>query len=154
MGVHPTSTATPTIPTTRPAIFPFVRASPVHAAATTAANSAVVALSIAAREAVRLISEAAIRENGIAALKAPSARNSFQRDRSFGRRPTTTAKSARAAAARPTRSSMSTKGPRAGTATRIKRNELPQIAPRSNRAPRSRAPIRYSSPLIRFAGVA
>ena len=56
MVVHPTSTATPIIPITSPATLPFVRASPIQTAATTAANSAVVALSIAAREAVRLIS--------------------------------------------------------------------------------------------------
>src|SRR5919202_3033157 len=89
IGVHPTSTATPTIPVTSPITFPFVRDSPIHAAATTAVNSAVVEFRMAAREAVRLISEAAMSEKGIAALQVPSIRNSFQRARSFGRRPTT-----------------------------------------------------------------
>ena len=64
MGAHPTSTATPTIPSTSPATFLAESASPAQAAATTAPNSGVVEFRIAASEAVRATSDAAMSAMG------------------------------------------------------------------------------------------
>ncbi len=91
MGVHPTSTATPTIPRASPPTFLAESASPAHTAATTALNSGVVELRMAASEAVRATSDAAMSVKGAAALTHPSTKNSLQRGRSAGRRPTATA---------------------------------------------------------------
>ena len=99
MGSHPTSTVTPTIPSATPASFLAVRASPIHTAATTAVNITVVEFRMAAREAVRFISAALMREKGIATFTAPRSANCFQRLSSFGRRPRRAAHRARATAA-------------------------------------------------------
>src|SRR5215207_3599158 len=83
IGSHPTSTATPTIPSTTPTTFLAVRSSPIHTAATTAVNITVVEFRMAAREAVRFITAALMREKGIATFTIPSSANCLQRTRSF-----------------------------------------------------------------------
>ena len=68
--------------------FLAVRASPIHTAATIAVNITVVEFRMAAREAVRCISAAEIREKGTAAFKNPRTRNDLHRPRIFGMLPT------------------------------------------------------------------
>jgi hypothetical protein len=69
-------------------VFLAVRGSPIHTAATIAVNITVVEFRMAAREAVRCISAAEIREKGTAALKNPRKRNDLHRFRIFGMLPT------------------------------------------------------------------
>jgi hypothetical protein len=77
---------TPTIPRIIPTTFLAVRVSPIHTAVTIAVNITVVEFRMAAREAVRWISAAEIKEKGTAAFKNPRARNDLHRPRIFGTR--------------------------------------------------------------------
>lgn len=108
---------------------------------------------IEAREAVRFISAAAISVKGRAALTPPRTRNCLHRVRNPPNRPSTTAYKMSATAAKNTRISINSGGPRAGTATRMNRKDPPHNAPSKNNAPRSRtfmilcfplcSPLRY-----------
>src|SRR4028119_821998 len=138
-GSQPTSTATPKMPSKMPRIFFGVSGSPIQKAATSAVNSTVVEFRMAAREAVRWTSEAEIKEKGTAVFANPTNNSGPHSPRSFSARRVVAATSTRTSAARPTRSPTSTKGPSAGTATRMNRNDAPQRAPSEIRAAKSLA---------------
>jgi hypothetical protein len=98
------------------------------------------ALRIAASEASMVCSAKAYIPNGRALLTAPRNRTGFQ-SRATVRSPGPRTTTARSTAASPTRTKATTHGPRAGAATRMYRNEAPNIAPRKHRMRNCRAVI-------------
>ncbi len=119
-GIPADENRDPDYPEHYPTSFLAVRASPIHTAATIAVNITVVEFRMAAREAVRFISAALMRQKGIADVHGSEKHELPPAPPQLRQTPQERARrAASATAARPTRSSTRTKGPRAGTATRI-----------------------------------
>src|SRR3712207_3423720 len=86
-----------------------------------------------------------MRENGTAVLAKPTNNSGPHSPRSLGARRVAAAKSASTRAASPTRSPTSTKGPSAGTATRMNRKDAPHSAPKVTSAAAPR-PVKPGAP--------